>query len=62
VGQLLGHWFAPSFLTRWYAFIMKLLGRDWSKGDFLAALGLIVATIGVVAAILAIPGMPKIAH
>jgi hypothetical protein len=41
---------------------MKLLGRDWSKGDFLAALGLIVATIGVVAAILAIPGMPKIAH
>jgi hypothetical protein len=41
---------------------MKLMGGDWSKGDFLAALGLIVAVIGVVAGILAIPGMPKIAH
>src|SRR6266851_6114526 len=32
---------------------MKLLGGDWSKGDLLALLG-------VLAAILAIPGMPKI--
>lgn len=62
MGQLLGHWFVPSFPTRWYAFVMKLVGGDWSKGDFLAALGLIVAAIGVVAAILAVPGMPKIAH
>jgi hypothetical protein len=34
---------------------MKLLGGQWSKGDFLALLG-------VIAAILAIPGMPKIFH
>jgi hypothetical protein len=34
---------------------MKLLGGQWSKGDFLALLG-------VVAAILAIPGMPKLFH
>jgi len=41
---------------------MKLMGGDWSKGDILAGLGLIIAAVGVVAAILAIPGMPKIAH
>jgi hypothetical protein len=41
---------------------MKLLGGDWSKGDILALLGLLVAVIGVGAAILAIPGMPKIFH
>jgi hypothetical protein len=34
---------------------MKLLGGQWSKGDFLALLG-------VIAAILAIPGMPKLFH
>ena len=41
---------------------MKLMGGDWSKGDILAGLGLIIAAVRVVAAILAIPGMPKIAH
>lgn len=60
VGPLVTHSFAPSFLARWHASLMKLLGGDWSKGDFLAALGLIVAAIGVVTVILAIPGMPKI--
>jgi hypothetical protein len=34
---------------------MKLLGGDWSRGDLLALLG-------VVAAVLAIPGMPPILH
>lgn len=34
---------------------MKLLGGKWSKGD-------ILALIGVMAAILAIPGMPKLMH
>jgi hypothetical protein len=34
---------------------MKLLGGEWSRGDLLAV-------IGVVAAILAIPGMPKLLH
>jgi hypothetical protein len=34
---------------------MKLLGGKWSKGDFLALLG-------VIAAVLAIPGMPKLFH
>jgi hypothetical protein len=40
---------------RWYAFSMKLLGGSWSKGDLFALLG-------VIAAILAIPGMPKLFH
>jgi hypothetical protein len=34
---------------------MKLLGGQWSKGDLLALLG-------VIAAVLAIPGMPKFFH
>jgi hypothetical protein len=34
---------------------MKLLGGKWSKGD-------ILALIGVAAAVLAIPGMPKLFH
>lgn len=34
---------------------MKLLGGKWSRGDLLALLG-------VVAAVLAIPGMPKLFH
>jgi len=34
---------------------MKLLGGQWSKGDLLALLG-------VIAAVLAIPGMPKLLH
>ncbi len=34
---------------------MKLLGGKWSRGDLLALLG-------VIAAILAIPGMPKLFH
>jgi hypothetical protein len=34
---------------------MKLLGGKWSRGDFLALLG-------VIAAILAIPGMPRLFH
>lgn len=34
---------------------MKLLGGNWSKGD-------ILALIGVLVAILAIPGMPKLMH
>src|ERR1700730_4919664 len=34
---------------------MKLLGGSWSRGD-------ILALVGVVAAILAIPGMPKLLH
>ncbi len=34
---------------------MKLLGGKWSTGDLLALLG-------VVAAVLAIPGMPKLFH
>jgi hypothetical protein len=54
--------FALSFPTQWYPFLMKLMGGDWSRGDFLAAFGLILAAIGVIAAILAVPGMPKIAH
>lgn len=34
---------------------MKLLGGKWSRGDFLALLG-------VIAAVLAVPGMPKLFH
>ena len=34
---------------------MKLLGGKWSRGDLLALLG-------VIAAVLAIPGMPKLLH
>jgi hypothetical protein len=34
---------------------MKLRGGEWSKGD-------IFALVGVVAAVLAIPGMPKLLH
>ena len=34
---------------------MKVLGGKWSKGD-------IIALLGVIAAILAIPGMPKLFH
>jgi hypothetical protein len=34
---------------------MKLLGGSWSRGDFFALLG-------VITAILAIPGMPKLLH
>ena len=34
---------------------MKLLGGKWSKGDILALLG-------VIAAVMAIPGMPKLLH
>jgi hypothetical protein len=34
---------------------MKLLGGKWSRGDLLALLG-------VIAAVLAIPGMPKLFH
>ena len=41
---------------------MKLRGGDWSKGDVLALLGLLVAVAGVLAAVLAIPGMPKFFH
>jgi len=41
---------------------MKLRGGEWSKGDILALLGLMVTAVGVVAGILAIPGMPKFFH
>jgi hypothetical protein len=41
---------------------MKLRGGEWSKGDILTLLGLMVAVVGVVAAILTIPGMPKFFH
>lgn len=41
---------------------MKLRGGEWSKGDILTLLGLTVAVVGVVAAILTIPGMPKFFH
>jgi hypothetical protein len=41
---------------------MKLRGGEWSKGDVLAFLGLLVAVVGVAAAILGIPGMPKLVH
>lgn len=34
---------------------MKIFGGDWSKGD-------VIALVGVGAAVLAIPGMPKIFH
>jgi hypothetical protein len=38
------------------------MGGDWSRGDLLALLGVIVAIAGVIVAILTIPGMPKIFH
>jgi hypothetical protein len=44
---------AATDLAPWYAPCMKLLGGKWSRGDLLALLG-------VIAAVLAIPGMPKI--
>ena len=34
---------------------MKLLGGKWYKGD-------VFALLGVIAAVLAIPGMPKLFH
>jgi hypothetical protein len=54
VGQNIGLGAAPDF-ARWYASPMKLLGGKWSRGDLLALLG-------VIAAVLAIPGMPKFFH
>jgi hypothetical protein len=44
-----------SFPERWYAFSNELLGGQWSKGD-------VFALFGVIAAVLAIPGMPKLFH
>jgi hypothetical protein len=41
---------------------MKLRGGEWSRGDLLALLGILVAIAGVLAAVLAIPGMPRIFH
>jgi hypothetical protein len=41
---------------------MKLLGGNWSRGDVFAALGLLLAMLGLVAAFLAVPGMPKVVH
>ncbi len=52
---MLGGWGAATDLARWYAPRMKLLGGKWSRGDLLALLG-------VIAAVLAIPGMPKLFH
>jgi hypothetical protein len=48
--------------NRCYASAMKLRGGEWSKGDIIALLGLVVALAGVIAAILAVPGMPKLVH
>jgi hypothetical protein len=39
---------------------MKLMGGDWSRGDLLALLGVIVAIVEAIVAILTIPGMPKL--
>lgn len=44
-----------SGVPKWYAARMKLLGGKWSRGDILALLG-------VLAAVLTIPGMPKLFH
>jgi hypothetical protein len=42
---------------------MKLLGGDqWTRGDAFAFLGILIAVPGCIAAILAIPGMPKVFH
>lgn len=41
---------------------MKMLGGEWSRGDAIALIGVLVALIGSVAAVLAIPGMPKFLH
>jgi hypothetical protein len=44
-----------SVSSRWYPPAVKLLGGQWSRGDLLAL-------IAVIAAVLAIPGMPKLFH
>jgi hypothetical protein len=41
---------------------MLLRGGEWSRGDFLALLAIVVAIVGVVVAVLTIPGMPKLFH
>jgi hypothetical protein len=41
---------------------MKLMGGEWSGGDLLALLGVLVAIAGVLVATLTIPGMPKVFH
>jgi len=41
---------------------MKILGGEWSRGDAIAIIGVLVAVVGSVAAVLAIPGMPKFLH
>lgn len=41
---------------------MLVVRRRWTRADVLALLGLIATAIGVAAAVLAIPGMPKVFH
>jgi len=41
---------------------MKMTGGEWSRGDLLALLGIAVAIVGVVVAVLTLPGMPKVFH
>jgi hypothetical protein len=42
---------------------MKILGGgEWSRGDAIAFIGVFVAVVGCIAAVLAIPGMPKLLH
>ncbi len=42
---------------------MKILGGgEWSRGDAIALLGVLVAVVGTIAAVLAVPGMPKFLH
>jgi hypothetical protein len=41
---------------------MKLVGGEWSRGDLLALLGVLVAIGGLLIATLTIPGMPKVFH
>lgn len=46
-----------------YPPIMKTLGGDeWSRGDAIALIGVLVAIVGSIAAVFAIPGMPKLLH
>ena len=39
---------------------MKLLGGSWSKGDAIAAVSLGIALVAMIAAVLAIPGIPHV--
>lgn len=39
-----------------------MTGGEWSRGDLLALLGIAVAIVGVVVAVLTLPGMPKFFH